>query len=244
MSDENFQTLLSKIKVQFNDPKILQTAFTHRSFLNEAKEAVSSNERLEFLGDSVLSFIVSTYLFKVRPNDEEGALTNLRSYIVKTKSLALVSEKLELGRYLRMSKGEEASGGRNNVQLLANTFESLLGAIFLDQGLEAAESLVFNFLLPDFETEIKLGPPKDAKSTLQEILQDSEKRINKANIIFKGKGLKPPIYRILNTIGPDHAKKFVVGVFVNGEKIGEGSGFSKQAAEEEAAAEALDQLTK
>lgn len=214
---------------KFKNPKLLETAFTHRSFLNEDKQTKESNERLEFLGDSVLSFIVSSYLYSLRPNDAEGELTNLRSYIVKTKSLAEAAQLLELGKNLRMSKGEELSGGRENTQLLANTFEALLGAIFVDQGLQAAKDLVHQVLLPIFEKELRIGPPKDAKSLLQEYVQQQSKR--------------SPIYRILKTSGPDHAKEFVVGAFIKGVEMGVGKGSSKQEAEEAAAAEVLKKLT-
>jgi ribonuclease-3 len=204
------------------------TAFTHRSFLNESSEAKESNERLEFLGDSVLSLIVSTELFALRPDDAEGDLTNLRSFIVKTTSLAKAAQALRLGEYLRLSKGEEMGGGRDNPQLLANTFESFLGAIFLVEGLEAAKQFVFDTLLPLFKEELRSGPPKDAKSSLQELAQTKTKQ--------------SPKYKILATVGPDHAKEFKVGVFLQGDQIGEGSGLSKQIAEEAAATDALKQL--
>jgi ribonuclease-3 len=207
---------------------LFQTAFTHRSFLNESNETTESNERLEFLGDSVLSLIVSTELFTLRPHDAEGDLTNLRSYIVKTTSLAKAAQELRLGDYLRLSKGEEMGGGRENPQLLANTFEALLGAIFMVEGLEKAKQFVFETLLPLFSEELRSGPPKDAKSSLQELAQTKTKQ--------------SPKYKILATVGPDHAKEFKVGVFLQGEQIGSGSGLSKQIAEEAAANDALKQL--
>jgi ribonuclease-3 len=207
---------------------LFQTAFTHRSFLNESNETTESNERLEFLGDSVLSLIVSTQLFTLRPHDAEGDLTNLRSYIVKTTSLAKAAQELRLGDYLRLSKGEEMGGGRENPQLLANTFEALLGAIFMVEGLEKAKQFVFETLLPLFSEELRSGPPKDAKSSLQELAQTKTKQ--------------SPKYKILATVGPDHAKEFKVGVFLQGEQIGSGSGLSKQIAEEAAANDALKQL--
>jgi ribonuclease III len=210
--------------------EIYQTAFTHRSFLNEADTKVPSNERLEFLGDSVLSFIVSSILYKLRPDDAEGDLTNLRSFIVKTTSLAQASQALNLGQYLRMSKGEELSGGRKNPQIMANTYEAVLGAIFLDQGLQKATEFVEQSLLPLFEKELKSGPPKDSKSLLQEIVQNKFKQ--------------SPKYKVLETYGPDHAKKFKVGVSVHGDQIGEGEGFSKQVAEENAATEGLATLNR
>lgn len=207
---------------------LFKTAFTHRSFLNESTEVTESNERLEFLGDSVLSLIISTHLFQIRPEDAEGDLTNLRSYIVKTGSLAKAAQLLHLGDFLRLSKGEEMGGGRENPQLLANTFEAFLGAIFMVEGLEKAREFVFETLLPLFEEELKSGPPKDAKSSLQELAQNRTKQ--------------SPKYKILATIGPDHAKEFKVGVYLQGEMIGDGVGLSKQIAEEAAAANALKQL--
>lgn len=216
------------LKGQLATNPTFKKAFIHRSFLNEAGSEVESNERLEFLGDSILSFIISSYLFEQRPKDAEGDLTNLRSYIVKTKSLASAALALNLGSYLKLSKGEELSGGRDNPQILANTFESLLGAIFLEHGLEESKSFIFNNLLPHFENELESGPPKDSKSYLQEIAQTKTKQ--------------SPKYKILQTSGPDHAKIFKVGVFLEGKMIGEGKGSSKQVAEEEAAKEALKQF--
>lgn len=227
MSDD-FEKLQSILRIKFNDLNLLSQAFIHRSYLNEVKTNTTSNERLEFLGDSILSLIVSNYLFLQRSNDSEGELTNLRAYIVKTKSLAEAAKKLNLGNYLRLSKGEGLSGGQNNPQLLANTFEALLGAIFLDLGIEAAKEVIEQTLLSLFEKEIKSGPPKDSKSLLQETVQEK----------FK----ESPVYRIIQTKGPDHAKEFVVGVYVKGKEMGKGEGSSKQVAEEVAAQEALEKL--
>lgn len=226
----DYNDVARNLKVTFQNIRLLEQAFTHRSFLNESKQQLQSNERLEFLGDSVLSLIVSSYLYKARPQDEEGDLTNLRAYLVKTKSLAEAAENLNLGQYLRLSKGEKLSGGRENIQLLANTFESVLGSIYLDQGFSEAEKFIYQNLLPLFEEEIKKGPPKDAKSALQEVAQNQSKQ--------------SPHYRVLATHGPDHAKQFTIGVFIRGLKVGEGEGNSKQEAEELAAAEALEKLVK
>lgn len=225
----DYSNLLTRLNLKFKNLQSLETAFTHRSYLNEVKEATESNERLEFLGDCVLSFIISSYLFLTRPNDPEGDLTNLRSYIVKTKSLADAAEKLELGKYLKLSKGEELSGGRENTQLLANTFEALLGAIYLDLGLDFATKVIHQILLPDFKKELEVGPPKDSKSRLQELVQEKTRQ--------------SPHYKIIGTSGPDHAKEFVVGVYINGKLEGKGTGSSKQAAEEAAASEALKKIT-
>lgn len=205
--------------------KLYRTAFIHRSYLNEVPQEKVSNERLEFLGDAVLSFVISALLYEKRPNDSEGELTNLRSFIVKTQSLAKAAQKLNLGKFLKMSKGEEMTGGRNNPQLLANTFEALLGAIYLDQGVSEVRSFIQLTLLPLFSDELKSGPPKDAKSLLQELTQSLTKQ--------------SPKYRILSTLGPDHAKEFTVGVFIKDKRIGLGKGLSKQIAEEKAASEAL-----
>jgi ribonuclease III len=227
--DQQFLQALRQLNITPKSEDLYQTAFTHRSFLNESKEALVSNERLEFLGDSVLSLIVSSYLYQTRVGDAEGDLTNLRAFIVKTDSLAKASENLKLGQYLRLSKGEDVSGGRTNTQLLANTYEALLGAIFLDLGIDLAQSFVHQTLLPLFSKEVEQGAPKDAKSSLQEVAQS--------------KFQQSPKYKILSTSGPDHAKKFLVGVLVNSEIVGQGEGSSKQQAEEQAAEQALLRLT-
>lgn len=228
MSNHDFTDLLNQLNLKFKNPKLLEQAFLHRSYLNEVKTNLQSNERLEFLGDSVLSLVISYYLYNLRATDTEGDLTNLRAHIVKTNSLAKAAENLNLGKYLSLSKGEELSGGRNNPQLLANTYEALIGGLFLDQGLEAAKKTIDKTLLPFFEKELKLGPPKDAKSSLQEIVQQK----------FK----ESPHYKIIETRGPDHAKSFIVAVYVKNIEQGRGSGNSKQVAEEQAAAQALEGL--
>lgn len=227
---DDLKRVLGQFAITPKDPNLYKTAFTHRSYLNEARQPVASNERLEFLGDSILSYIVSSHIFRLRPEDEEGELTNLRSYIIKTDSLAKASRSLSLGELLRMSHGEETSGGRNNTQLLANTFEAFLGAIYLDQGIDKAEEFVHKSLLPLFETELKSGPPKDAKSQLQELVQERTKT--------------SPKYKILDTKGPDHDKQFVVGVFINDKLISRGEGHNKQQAEEQAAQAALVTFTR
>ncbi len=227
--DSQIINILRKLEITPHNLSLYSTAFTHRSHLNESKEVTESNERLEFLGDSVLSFIISSYLFQKRLKDTEGDLTNLRAYIVKTDSLAKISKLLDLGECLKMSKGEELSGGRKNPQLLANTYESLLGAIFLDLGIETATKFVGATLLPIFIEEVQKGAPKDSKSRLQELVQ-SKMQVS-------------PKYKILGTSGPDHAKHFKVGVFVNGKEEGIGIGLNKQQAEEQAAKEALIKLS-
>lgn len=229
MWKSNFTNLLELLNLEFNNPKLLEQAFLHRSYLNEVKANLQSNERLEFLGDSVLSLVISYHLYNLRTSDTEGDLTNLRAHIVKTKSLYQAAKNLNLGTYLSLSRGEELSGGRNNPQLLANTYEALIGSLFVDQGLEAAQKVIDQTLLPFFEKELKLGPPKDAKSSLQEAVQQKLK--------------ESPHYKILETKGPDHAKSFIVAVYVKGIEKGRGSGNSKQDAEEQAAIQALQNLS-
>lgn len=225
----DFGRLLKQLNVEFKNPDLLNQAFIHRSYLNEVKLNLVSNERLEFLGDSVLSLIISFFLYTQRREDSEGSLTSLRAYIVKTKSLAQAAKNLHLGNYLKLSKGEDASGGRQNPQLLANTYESLIGAIYLDQGFEVTKQVIEDTLLPLFEKEVRGGPPKDSKSTLQELIQEKVKQ--------------SPHYKTIKTYGPDHAKEFIVGVFVEGKKVGQGKGNSKQEAEEKAAKDALEKFT-
>ncbi|MBI2337864.1 ribonuclease III [Candidatus Daviesbacteria bacterium] len=229
MTNNDFTNLLNLLNLEFKNPRLLEQAFLHRSYLNEVKLDMASNERLEFLGDSILSLIISYYLYSQRTSDSEGELTNLRAHIVKTKSLAEAAKKLELGKYLRLSKGEEISGGRNNPQLLANTYEALLGSIFLDQGLETTKGVINKTLLPFFEKELEMGPPKDAKSNLQEVIQQKLK--------------ESPHYKILKTQGPDHAKQFTVAVYIGGKEMGKGFGSSKQMAEEQAAKQALQNIS-
>lgn len=229
MIQSDFSKLLEKLDLSFNNPKLLKQVFYHRSYLNEVKMDIESNERLEFLGDSVLSLVISFHLFSQRRSDNEGDLTNLRAYVVKTKSLAQAAKKLNLGDLLHLSKGEELGGGRNNPQLLANTYEALLGAIFLDQGLESVKKVIEKTLLPLFSEELRLGPPKDAKSSLQEFVQEK----------FK----ESPHYKILQTKGPDHAKKFLVAAYIRDKEMGRGEGNSKQIAEDQAAQMALEKLT-
>lgn len=228
MTPNEFDQLLNFLNIKFSNPKLLEQAFLHRSYLNEVKLDSKSNERLEFLGDSILSLVISDYLYNLRSADSEGDLTNLRAHIVKTNSLAEAAKKLELGKYLKLSRGEELGGGRENPQLLANTYEAFLGSIFLDQGLEVVKEVIKKTLLTFFEKELKIGPPKDAKSRLQELVQERLK--------------ESPHYKILETKGPDHAKQFIVAVYIKGKEMGKGSGNSKQVAEEESAKEALKNL--
>jgi len=207
---------------------LLETALTHRSALNEPTSGTSStvsNERLEFLGDAVLEVVVTRYLFEQFPKEPEGTLTAFRSALVRTETLASLAQEFELGARLYMSHGEEASGGRTNLSLLANTFEAVIGALYLDQGLEAVVKFVQENLLvklPEIQSK-KLY--KDAKSLLQETVQ--------------ALGQPTPEYDVLTAQGMDHAKTFTVVVRVGRQVFGQGQGPSKQAAQQEAASQAL-----
>ena len=205
--------------------KLFELAFTHRSYLNEAKEKLESNERLEFLGDSILSFIVSDYLFTKYPHYNEGILTNIRSLVVNTKSLAQSAETLNFGEYLKLSKGEEESKGRQNQSLLADCFESYVGALFLDRGVDAVKHFILDILVPKIDDLVSKQAFKDPKSLLQEYVQ-AQKQTS-------------PLYKVVNEKGPAHARIFTVGVFIGDKQTGLGVGKSKQQAEESAAEAAL-----
>lgn len=215
---------------EFKDKQLLRTAFTHRSFLNETREGIESNERLEFLGDSILSFVVSSHIFKRYPTLKEGKLTNLRAALINTYTLSQVAKELSLGESLLLSKGEEASGGRENKTILANTFESLVGALYLDQGLAPTQKFIEKTLLANLDAIVKREGLKDAKSELQEILQEQFKIT--------------PTYQILAEEGPDHAKAYTVGVYLKERLLAKGKGASKQTAEKAAAKNALELLKK
>jgi ribonuclease-3 len=214
----------------FNDQQLLEQAFTHRSFLNEVKSKKPSNERLEFLGDSILSYVVSIYFYKTYPQFNEGTLTNLRSQLVNTKSLAEAARTLEFGNYLKLSKGEEESNGRENQSLLADSFEAFIGALYLDQGLGAASAFIHQALLPKSEEIVRKKNFKDPKSMLQEHAQATAHAA--------------PVYKVLMEEGPSHAKQFTVGVSIREQMLGQGIGKSKQEAEEQAAKQALEKMKK
>jgi ribonuclease-3 len=208
--------------------KLAIQAFVHRSYLNESKKELESNERLEFLGDSILSFVVSDHLFRNYPEFDEGILTNLRSLVVNTKSLAKEAKQRGFGNNLLLSKGEEESNGRENDSILANTFEAFIGALFVDQGIDAAKRFLEDTIIPHIKEFVEKKVFKDPKSLLQENIQ--------------AKKQNSPIYKVLCEEGPAHAKIFTVGVFIENQKKGVGIGRSKQEAEEFAAEQALEKL--
>lgn len=221
-----YDKLQKKIKIIFKDINLLDTVFVHTSYLNEHKSLkVCHNERLEFLGDAVLELVVTEYLYKTFPKQEEGVLTNWRSALVKGKHLAEIASDLELGPYLYLSRGEERSGGRKKNYILANTLEALIGAIFLDQGYKTCHIFIDQFILKHLDEILRKGHHIDAKSKLQEISQDTL-------------GITPE-YRVHEQHGPDHNKIFTMGAYIGEELAGEGKGSSKQKAEQKAAEQAL-----
>ncbi len=211
---------------KFKNQALFDQAFTHRSYLNEAKGEIASNERLEFLGDSILSFLVSEYLYKEYPHYNEGVLTNLRSLLVNTKNLGTIAKNLGFGNLLKLSKGEHEAQGRENQSLLADSYEAFVGALFLDQGLSAVASFVEISLIAHVKEFVEQKTFKDPKSLLQEQVQ--------------AKKLGSPVYKVTHEEGPAHAKIFTVSVFVANAIVGEGIGKSKQEAEENAAKQALE----
>lgn len=226
-STENLKKLEQILDLEFKDKDLLGQALTHRSFLNEAKsKTLQSNERLEFLGDSILSFWASVEIFSKFPDFPEGKLTFIRTYLVKTETLTLLSQKLSLGDFLMMSKGEETGGGRANPALLANCFEAVIGAIFLDQGIGAVSRFLAAQFNPLIEKISDIEAFRDSKSILQEQVQ--------------AKGHPSPIYRQLSATGPDHQKTFTMGVYVGDKLLTQGTSRSKQEAEELAAQKALN----
>ncbi|AKM79174.1 MAG: Ribonuclease 3 [Candidatus Beckwithbacteria bacterium GW2011_GWB1_47_15] len=211
--------------VTFKNADLIKLALTHRSALNEHPEIASSNERLEFLGDAVLEIVVSNFLYHQFPQKEEGELTHLRAKIVQTKTLAAAAKNLKLQDRLILSKGEARAQGRSKPSILANTFEAVVGAIYLDQGLNLARQFITDHLLVKLDKIVKDAKVTDYKSRLQEIWQKSHHRA--------------PRYQVVKTRGPDHLKSFTVKVIL-GQSFALGSGPSKQAAEQTAAQKALE----
>ncbi len=224
----NLNKLQSLLKVKFKNPKLLLTAVTHKSYTNEDKTA-TDNERLEFLGDAVLEFIVSDFLYKNFKNQPEGNLTALRAKIVCTTSLSQLAKRLNLGSFLRLSKGEAKSGGRQNTNILADLIEAIIGAIYLDQGLSAAYDFVYYHLLSSYQKLPDLNQIKSAKTRLQEIIQERHKLTPTYKVIKE----KP------DQDAPDH---FIVGVYLNDQLLGVGQGKNKKTAQEQAAQAALAKL--
>lgn len=231
MIGDKIEKLAQTLQVTFHDQRLLQRAFIHRSYLNEITTTahdLQDNERLEFLGDAIMNFIISQELYEKYPHYSEGPLTNLRAALVRRETLSRLAEQLKLGQFLWLGHGEEESGGRTRMATLCDTFEALVGAIYVDQGLDA----VRNFVLPMATEELVrvevLALDKDPKSRLQEWVQ-SNKNLT-------------PRYKEIEKFGPDHAKTFVMQVTIGGEIHGIAQGRSKQDATQQAAAMSLRKL--
>lgn len=214
-----------QLGVTFDDINLLVLAFTHRSYVNEHKKtAPEHNERMEFLGDAVLELVVTEYLYN-NFSDPEGVLTNWRSALVRTESISAAASRYGFESLLRLSRGERRGTERARAQILANSYEAVVGAIYLDKGYEAAKIFIAKSILSTFESILESGSWMDAKSHLQEMAQSTENHT--------------PVYKVLHEEGPDHDKIFTVGVFINGELRGKGTGPSKQIGQQKAAETAL-----
>jgi ribonuclease-3 len=223
----NFNEFEQHISVIFKDKALLKQAFTHRSYLNENRGIIlAHNERLEFLGDAVLELSVTNYLYRTFPDKPEGDLTALRSALVNATTLSVVASNLKVNDFLLLSKGEAKDTGRARQYILANTLEAIIGAIYLDQGYDVADKFISQFVLTLTDQIVREGLWIDAKSKFQEVSQE------RAGVT--------PVYKKIRETGPDHDKHFTVGVFLDSNLISEGSGKSKQDAEQEAARKALE----
>lgn len=220
----------SKLGFEFKDIQLLITALTHRSYVNEHKKSVSEhNERLEFLGDAVLELVVTDYLFR-NYNEPEGTLTSWRAALVRTESIGAAGVELGYEPLVRMSRGERQGGDRARQQILANAFEAVIGAIYLERGYDGAADFVNKFIISKLDGILATGSWRDAKSHLQEVSQ----RIDN----------QTPQYRVLEETGPDHDKTFTLGVYVGDKLMGTGTGPSKQIAQQQAAHAALEEYGK
>ncbi len=224
--NKDFKELQKNLGIKFKNVNLLKQAFVHRSYLNENPAfELGHNERLEYLGDAVLELVVTEYLFKNYPDLAEGEMTNLRAALVNSQMLSQVSDRLGFNNFLYLSKGETKEIGRGRQYILANTFEAFSGALYLDQSYKAAENFIYNNLIPELKNIIEKKLWRDHKSLFQEAAQE---RI----------GITPN-YEVLEESGPDHAKKFVIGVYLGEELVAQGEGSSKNEAQQQAAENAL-----
>jgi len=222
-----FSGLEEALGISFKDKEILAQAFCHRSYLNENPDFKrGNNERMEFLGDAVLELVVSDDLFRNYPENKEGILTSLRAALVNSKMLCKIAKELNFGKFLLLSKGEKKEKGKAREEILANTTEAFIGALYIDQGYDACDDFIKKNIMPKLEAILENEDFIDDKSRFQEIAQEKEKIT--------------PRYEVLEEWGPDHNKIFEVGVFLGDELIARGRGKAKQEAEEEAAREGLN----
>jgi ribonuclease III len=226
MDETNLKAAADALGLTFPDPKLLQEALTHKSYTNEVKPLVAPhNERLEFLGDAVLELAITEYLFAKYPDKPEGELTSFRAALVRKESLAEEAQTIELGKFLYMSKGEEATGGRTRAYILANAFEALIGCIYLELGYQTAADFIIKQLTPKLAKIVAERLDIDAKSRLQELVQEVVR--------------VTPTYELVGETGPDHDKIFEMAIKINNYQLASGQGRSKQEAEQAAAAKAL-----
>lgn len=228
MGTEKIEEFQHKIGIRFQDLKLLQHALIHSSYANERRMTKEkNNERLEFLGDAVLELVSSDYLYRTYKNEPEGKLTKLRASLVCEPTLAGCARDIDLGKYIKLSKGEDMTGGRDRDSILSDAFEAVIGAIYLDQGLETAGKFIEKYLFQDVENKVLFF---DAKTNLQEIVQ--------------GEGKGSLSYELIKEEGPDHQKVFTVEARIGDRVIGTGSGRSKKNAEQHAAFEAIKRYKK
>jgi len=220
--------LQNTLGVSFKDPSLLEQAMVHSSYINESPGIATSNERLEFLGDAVLGFIIARELYQRLPQSTEGEMTELRSSLVRGDALSRMAKAINLGDYLYLGKGEEASGGRRKSANLAGAMEAVIAAIFLDQGFNVTRDFILRLMAKELKKALSQGIEPDYKSQLQELIQ--------------ARYQQTPTYQLIEAVGPDHDRRFSVEVSVGDTVLGTGSGKSKKSAEIEAARSALDQL--
>lgn len=226
--EDRFEHFQKKIGLTFLQPELLKQAFTHRSYINEYKgTGLEHNERLEFLGDAVLELVVTDFLYTKYPDTNEGILTAYRSALVRTESISAAAREMGMNDLLLLSKGEARDEGKARDYILANTFEAVIGAIYLDQGYDMAKKVIASALFNNIETVIEEGSWKDAKSSVQELAQEHL-------------GITPR-YELISAKGPDHDKEFVMGIYFDEKKVAEGLGNSKQKAQQDAAQKAIIQ---
>jgi len=224
---KDFSILEKKLKVKFKNKDLLTQAFTHRSYLNENPNfGISNNERLEFLGDAVLELAVTEYLFIKYPQKPEGELTSWRASLVNAKILSRIAQESEFNDFLLLSKGESKETGKARQYILANTFEAFVGSLYLDQGYKPCQKFIGKYVIKELPAILESRLYRDAKSSFQEEAQE------KTGIT--------PTYKVIKDWGPDHAKHFIIGVFLKEQLVAEGQGSSKQEAEEAAARRALE----
>ncbi len=216
-----------KIGYTFKNKNLLTLAFVHRSYINENQDTDTHNERLEFLGDSILGLLIAEYLYRYLPNTPEGELSYLRSRLVEASSCVAYVQKLDLEQYLLLGKGEKMNDGRGRESILADLFESVMGAVYLDGGIEAANRFLFKNFSKEIEQILKT-PVRNWKAQLQDYCQKKYRQ--------------PPVYKVVSESGPDHSKTFTISVIINGEEMGFGEGASKKEAQQASAQNALSKI--